>query len=226
MSLQEDIASVIALTLVDSSTLLAGDIVPDTRVWIGVRRSETNITHPDIVSVPTQRIPAALAESILGKNYWTRGKIEQLSPIWTASKNKNGHDLVIFAVKALLSMKVGVSDLLECGQIEFSATPALFTVNYAHYPNLIDKRNAPYPVNELLRMINLRVHIEKGCALFPKMTASYSHARWVRVQDYQRMMDGKDVSAIGLDGFKFCVDGLCIATTSQIIKQELDARAA
>lgn len=223
-----DIGNVVALTLVDASTLCKGRIGPDTLVRIGVRRNDTNTTHPDIVSVPTQRMPAALAKALLNgePDEWIEEELHQLPIAWVDNESLSGHDPVIYSVESLMCMKLGVSEPLERDEITFVASPALLTISHAHYPNLIEVPDAPYPSDELLRMINLRVHVESGCNLFPETTASYEHCRWVTARDFQSMMDGKDVSAVGLDGFKFCVDGLCVATTSQLLKQELDFLAA
>jgi hypothetical protein len=218
-----DFGDVIALTLIDASSLTAGRVDPQTRVRIGVRRAETNPTHPHIVSVPTQRIPRALAEALLHHAESIEG-LDQAVLIHAprvSNRDRNGHDPVIYAVESLLCTKLGVADPLEEGRIQFDAVPAIYTVSYARYPNLFDVEASPYPPRELLRMINVRVEVTKGAGLFPEKTQSYDHGRWVPAKDFVKMMDGKDVSLVGLPGFQFCVDGLCITTTNQLIAKEL-----
>lgn len=217
---------VIALTLFDNNTLVNGGIVADTRVRIGVRRAGSNLTHPDIVSVPTQRIPLSLAQEILGART-TAAEPEglvKLTTRWSSNRSANGHNPVVYAVESLLSRKLGVAEYLESDRLIFEATPAICILDWARYPNLIDATDAPYPDQELLRMINIRVHITEGADLFPALTESYDHSKWVTVHEYNAMMDGKDVSRVGLDGFKFCVDGLCVASTNTIIESEFTPR--
>ena len=217
------VGDVIALTLIDAKTLKDGRVDAHTRVRIGVRRAETNITHPYIVSVPTQRIPAALAEALLSYSDPIGGKVGKSvfirAPV-VSNRDQNGHDPIVYAVESLFCTKMGIADRLENGNIEFDAAPVIYTINYARYPNLIDIEGAPYPSSELLRMINIRVEITKGSTLLPEKTQSYSHGRWVFAKDFANMMVGKDVSIVGLNGFKFCVDGLCMATTNQIVAKE------
>lgn len=214
--------NVLALTLVDANTLADGKIAAETKVRIGARRSETNLTHPEIVSAPTQRIPEGLAKGILDlcKKSQDLNSPAPFRPETISNFSTNGHHPIIYAVESLLSRKLGLSDHLEQKNIRFSAISVLSLVGWANYPNLIGVSDAPYPERENLKMINIRVHIHKGADLFPSNTASYHFSRWVTAENYCKMMDGKDVSQVGLDGFRFCVDGLCVATTYEIIKSE------
>lgn len=212
---------VIALTIIDRDTLADGKIVENTRVRIGVRRAERNLTHPDIVSVPTQRIPQSLANNLLGIETSVDEKRSIALPAcWIPNGIASGHRSVVYAVESLMSRKLGVAEYLESERLKFVATPAICILDWANYPNLIDADDAPYPSKELLRMINIRVHLTEGTDLFPTDTESYHQSRWVTAREYSAMMDGKDVSLVGLDGFKFCVDGLCVASTKEIIESE------
>jgi hypothetical protein len=210
---------VVALTLIDSSSLDAGAITPHTKLRIGVRRAERHITHPDIVSVPTQRVPSALADSLL-RGWLDTLEIGQMATFgmrWVSNQTQNGHDPIIYAVESLLCTKLGVATALEAGKVVFEASPEICTLNFARYPNILDLEDSPYPAEELLRMTNIRVHITEGVDLFPEDTESYMHSRWVQVANFRKMMDGKDLRWVGLDSFKFCVDGLCVATTNEIV---------
>ena len=215
---------VIALTVIDGRSLSEdGCVIVDSQLRIGVRSEQTNLTHPYIVSVPTQRIPRALADAILegAPAFGKIGRSIAIESQRVSNECQNGHDPVIYAVESLLCSKLGVADALERGEILFEAVPAIYVVSHAHYPNFLGIQDPPYPASELLRMINIRVDIIEGAGLFPERTPSYYHGRWVSAGDFAKMMDGKDVSLVGLPGFEFCVDGLCVATTNEIVSKDL-----
>lgn len=202
---------VLALTLLEGD----GPITRDTRIRICVRSASVNRTHPDTVSVPTQRIPAVLAEDMLGaeSTKYRLGNTQLFSRDSVSSESQDGHDPVIYAVEALLSAKLGVSSALENGRLAFNASLAGLEDGAAIYPELESK--------EELRMLNLLVRVVRGSESFPAHTASYSTSRWVSVARFIEMWEGKDVTKVGVsarDALRgVCVHGLCISSTYDIL---------
>jgi hypothetical protein len=56
---------VLSLTVLDAATLDDGVLLPDSSVLIVARRPGTNPTHPNVISVPTQRVPESLHRDIV-----------------------------------------------------------------------------------------------------------------------------------------------------------------
>src|SRR3954451_12590404 len=98
---------VLALTVVNCEPL---SDLPGSVLW-AVRAPATNRTHPTVVSVPTGRIAAGIAESF-GAELPIDGEF-----LWRSRLNADGHDAAIYAVEALLARKLGLSEPLESGCI-------------------------------------------------------------------------------------------------------------
>ena len=206
---------VLTLTIVDGTTLSNGSISNNSRVLCCVRNDKVNRTHPNVVSVPTQRMPASLAHAIIykGKRRGVFAETSLLSSKPVLSSRVSGHDPLIFAVESLLSRKLGVADALEADVIKFEAVVAGVHNGTANYENLSTSEN--------LRMINVKLVITEGIEHFPNNTTSYDIINWIKVENFLRMWDdGKDVSLAGI-GFEkalgICVDGLCILSTYDIL---------
>jgi len=209
---------VLTLTIIDGKTLDAGRIVDDSNVRICVRDPDQNLTHPNVVSVPTLRIPATLAEQLINTSDVTgqRNNTDIYKHSFVSNQIENGHNPVIFAVESLLSRKLGLSDFLEQNKIHFTASIAGMHRGIAQYPN--------QQSSEELQMVNLLVIISKGASLFPKTTASYTFSGAMSVKNFKIMWaDGKDARLTGLPpeiAFGVCVDGLCILSTYDILCSE------
>ena len=126
----------------------------------------------------------------------------------------DGHSPVIFAVEGILSRKLGVADSLENGELSFSATLAAEAVGTSVY----DK---PTRRSEQIRMAGISVTVARGAAVFPASTPSYSHVLWVPVNRFLEAVQVKNPAMLGLDPFKFCIHGLCIATTYDVLAHRL-----
>jgi len=129
---------VLTLTIVDASTLVNGQITNDSLVLCCVRNHQVNQTHPDVVSVPTQRIPEILAKDILSTS--TKIGCQDDTILWkqrfTSNKNTNGHNSIIYCVESLLSRKLGITAELEKDEIEFEAAVVGTHTGVAKYENL------------------------------------------------------------------------------------------
>src|SRR3954463_11005563 len=114
----------LSLTLVDATTMRDGVLLATSDVLIAARRPGANRTHPNVVSVPTQRIPASLHADLLsaasheettdrGVSFFDGGEVD--------SGFDDGHHPVVFAVESLLGRKLGLAEALENGEVEYRA---------------------------------------------------------------------------------------------------------
>src|SRR5436305_9094016 len=103
----ESLASVLALTIIDGDTLQDGKIVEDTQLLLVVRNPEANLTHPNIISVPTQRIPNELLLGYLRSSSVEHQDDSSATTIFDGeifnSNVANGHNPLVYAVESLLS---------------------------------------------------------------------------------------------------------------------------
>ena len=132
--------------------------------------------------------------------------------------SEDGHDPVICAVEGVMAQKLGASDLLERGRLTFSAAPFAQAVGSSIYHESVRR-------SEQIRMAGILVEIIQGAELFPSQTASYSHVLWVSVREFLEAVRTKNPSMVGLDPFKFCIHGLCIATTYDLLAHRLGLSA-
>ncbi len=213
---------VVALTIVRGPSTPHGGISDDSEVLVCVRNGVVNRTHPEVVSVPTQRIPAVLAERILDKNKseGTEGDTLLYREHRTSSLDANGHNELIYIVEALLARKLGIGDSLETDCLTFEAALAGSLEGIAQYPNLCEA--------EPLRMLNVVVYLRSGAKLFPERTESYDLIKWAPVKGFLKMWYGeKDPREIGLSGQQamgVCVDGLCIASSADVLSAKLESQ--
>jgi len=207
---------VLTLTILDGASLTEGKVTEKSRVRYCVRDGTVNQTHPDVVSVPTQRIPKSLAQDIIdnGRAAGASGETKLYNSEAVASGEGGGHNPTIFAVESLLSRKMGLGDLLETREVSFSASLAGVHEGIANYENL--------GTQEGLRMVNLHVVINQGADLLPRETKSYRITDWMEVGKFVEMWeDGKNAKLTGMsakDAIGVCVQGLCILSTYDILK--------
>jgi hypothetical protein len=209
--------NVLALTVLDISA--GGRIARDTKVRICVRNRDVHRTHPDIVSVPTQRVPTTVAEDLIlaARPSQKFGDTLLFAERPISSEVESGQNSIIYAVESLFSRKLGISSALEREEISFTASLAGVQEGYALYSEL--------NIKEYLRMLNVLVRITKGSHILPDKTASYSGSRWVSISAYFEMWRSKDVTQVGVsakDALRgVCVDGLCISSTYDILAASL-----
>jgi hypothetical protein len=209
-------AAVAALVVLDGASAYP-DVDAKTRILVGVRDPKTNNTHPNVVSVPTARIPSQLLAIL-----WPRSGARvafgyTLLQDWAPRKNgpRRGADPVIYLVESILTRKLGLSDALERGQVEFDAGPVAATDGWSHY--------APedIPASERLTMVSVVVLIRAGAEQVPARTGSYSHIRWVEIARFIEAVQAKDPAKIGIDPVELCIHGLCIRSAYDILAVKL-----
>ena len=237
-------SSVVSLTILDDITLSSSAINDETKILIGVRNAETNITDPNVVSVPTQRVPPSLLKEICSKSH--KAKINEnfglnfpenflqahlLDAPVVDNRQVSGHDSTIYAVESVLTGKLGLADALESGNIHFTASPASLLVGSVLYDKITaNLPGRPIKVREqelhqeYQEMCNIRV-ILSGAEYVPKSTASYSALRWIDVHKFMEMTRSKDygllLSVFGRQAVGYCVHGLCLTSSYMYLRNEL-----
>ena len=218
-------APVLALTVVDATTLKDNEITSESKVLCVVRAPETNLTHPNVVSTPTQRIPAALYQGIVDSTARESNILNysSMTSVFCLNKAPCSHDPILYAVEGILSKKLGVGEYLESKQIVLRARLGLIEFGRTFYPTNSGNETVPH----YIVMINIMVFIYEGINFFPDKTTSYSHFFWVEVSRYFEMIKYKDPTQISqnLNPFKFCVKGMCISTTNTILRMALNLKS-
>lgn len=171
------------------------------KVLVVVRDPRTNATHPDTVSVPTQRIPPELLGALS-----STGRIGR----WSSSEATTGHDPLIFVVESILSRKLGLADALEAGTVVFEARTGRVTVGEASYGTTV----------EPIAMANVLVRILRGPGWVPERTASFSCIRWVDPAALIGAFETKEPLLLfpDADPLEVCIHGLCVSTTTDLVR--------
>jgi hypothetical protein len=191
------------------------DLVPgDAKIQVVVRDPETNKTHPNVISIPTHRVPCALFRPLLesaerdeevgSTTFYKGGEVENAPG--------GGHHPVIYAVETILSRKLGVADELELGALRFRAALRAVTVGKSVYPD-----SESHNRTEHIAMANIRVTVTRGAELFPPKTASYSTIFWVPVNRFLETVQKKNPLVLDLDPIEYCIHGLCISTAYDVL---------
>lgn len=241
---QKKPSPVISLTILDDATLSSSEIHDQTKILIGVRSAEANITDPNVVSVPTQRAPPKLLKEICSKSQ----KVEiskniglnfpehflqayLLNAPVIDNKQVSGHNSTIYAVESVLTRKLGLADALERGNIHFTACPTSLIVGSVFYEKITsDLPGKPINVQEqelhqeYQEMCNISVRLSDA-RYVPKSTASYSALRWIDVHKFMEMSRTKDydllISVFGQQAVNYCVHGLCLTSAYIHLMNEL-----
>lgn len=154
------------------NSVIALTVVRDQQLLLSQRSPTANRTHPNIVSVPTMRIPWPLAQGLVG--FYG-------APV-VSSEFSNGHDPRIFVAEAVMSRKLGMA--LEDGRPKYDVGVAVVVSGTAKYELGETESGA---TAEPIRMINLRVTLREPATFsFAEKTTSYSKIFWVQAADFLR----------------------------------------
>jgi hypothetical protein len=166
-------------------------------VLTGIRTTEANPTHPGVVSVPTFRIPVAIAQP------WLDGRGQGI-PQSLRREAEN-----------LLARKLGVADALELGHLGLD----LHDLRAWQGTSVIGEDDDGGLRTEDLTMFNACIEVTRGSERFPAETASYDPIRWARMDNFRRMVRTKEVAAleVGFDELMFCAYGLCLETAARVV---------
>lgn len=191
---------------------------PTSRVLLAVRDAATNPTHPNVVSVPTARVPAELLAALWRPSSCVSFGSTELAP-WAPRDSRrlhSGHDPVLHVVSSILSRKVGLGDALELGEVAFEAGVVARTTGWSYYGS--DRT----PSSERLVMVTVLVALRSGASAMPERTASYSALRFVGVEEFVEAARRKDPSLVELEAVDLCLHGLCIASAHDVLAASLD----
>lgn len=198
---------VVALTIVDCepNSPSYGNLL------VVIRDPITNATHPNTVSVPTQRVPRALIEALKSTSLGTSK--------WSSNSDVSGHSPVIFVVESLLARKFMMGDVLEGAQLSLEVRFGTLQMGQAEYgPNCA----------EPIAMANLLVRVTSGVSLFPRRSSSYREIRWVDPDEFLDALNSR--AALTLfpleDPLALCIHGLCVSTAARLIESGAVAAAA
>lgn len=201
---------ILSLTVLDARSLDGGVVSPDSRVLVAARSPETNPTHPNVISVPTQRIPQSLCDALI-ESATHRGEepgrtVSHFGGGVVDNSAINGHHPLIFLVEALLARKIGLAADLEHDHCRFRAALRTRVSGVAVYENICDQN-----VYEPVDMLNVVIELEQQGEL-PMATSSYSLMAWVSVESFLEGVESRDPTRISpqLDAIEFCVHGVCL----------------
>jgi hypothetical protein len=175
---------------------------PDGRyqILVGVRSPESNRTHPNVASVPTQRIKSsAIARS------WIQPLRRSGGASLVRRNDLRGE------VSYLLARKLGLADPLEYGHVRFDA----LKLSAAQGRSVIGETPTGKPLTERLTMFNCSVLLRDGADRIPRKTASYDPLVWAEVDDFVAMATSRDAGRLnaGLENSFACAYGLCLQTS-------------
>jgi len=193
-----------------------------TEILLGVRKPDTNLTHPDTISSFTLRIPSSLADSILDEKTTTaesNRKIELSIPAPSEvrlleSRRKRSHDPVYFAVRALLGYKLSIGEKIDIGEIDFTCKP-VSTLTGLVYHEFGGEKTV-----EKNLMLYVEVNLKNGSDKIPLQSSSYSLLKWISREDFLTMYDLRDPTIFSgdLNPSKICVKGLCLKIIADTLR--------
>lgn len=174
------------------------------QILVGVRSPESNRTHPNVASVPTQRIKSSAT---------ARSWIQRLRRAGGASLIGR-HDLR-GEISYLFARKLGLADALEYGQVRFDA----LKLSASQGKSVIGETPTGKPLTECLTMFNCSVLLREGADHIPPKTASYNPLVWAEVNDFVAMAATRDAGRLnaGLENSFACAYGLCLQTSRAML---------
>jgi hypothetical protein len=217
-NIHQFVSPVLSITILDQSTSNFDSVTEEARMLAVVRDPNTNLTHPNVISIPTQRIPEVLFHAILesanidnecGLTTFYEGKaIDNVS--------ESGHHPVIYAVESILSRKLGMAEVVESDALQFQAAVRVVTIG---------KSNHVYSTSEIqcehIAMANIKVIVTQGAKLFPRRSSSYSHILWITLSQFLETVRERNPLILDLNPLEYCIHGLCITTAYDMLTYRL-----
>jgi hypothetical protein len=168
-------------------------------IVVGVRDPESNRYHQNVASVPTRRVPHAIARQ------WLRA-LRTRRPISAAARADLRDE-----VANIFSRKLGLADHQERDEIRFRVE----SLSAAQGISVVGEHEDDRPRTESLTMFNAVVWMEKGDEHLPPDTASYNPLVWADVDNFVAMSQTRDTGRLekGFERSFFCAYGLCLETS-------------
>ena len=222
----------------DWQTVLSLTIVTETedglQVLDGIRKADSNPTHPNVVSTPTGRLPRSIASAIFDAKADARPHLENWS-ISTLDPQKpsiaerlsanievvpNREQPLAYVVGALMAGKLGCAQSLELASSDRPLAHASLATILGGFSYAADRElpsGESVPVYEPLLMLGTVVSEESQDVI--QTSESYRSLSWVPLDAY---LDGvrerkaneliPDISVE--DEVSVCVRGLCLSTSA------------
>ncbi len=234
------------LDTVLSATVVTESVDGGLQLLTGIRRRETNATHPDVVSTPTIRIPSSFAREVISAKAhslniqlpsFVVNDVEPTKPVrvmyFEANPEPipNNISMLPSLVSNLLAQKLGIGEALE----QHTADNPLGTVSLKtilagfSYASGRMEAGEEIPLFEPLLMMGAVVHLSDS-SVTPSETSSYRNLGWVDANTYQLGHEMRDAGLLvpGLaltDAADVCVRGLCLSTSRAAICNPSDLRS-
>lgn len=195
------------------------------RVLLGVRAPvPTSPRHPEVLSTPTMRVPAAVMEATLaeelagGPPALEPGEIRPLRGARSANfgRARSGMEPVAFLAEHLLSRKLGVSAELAQGKVAGIASAAVLAMDEVLDPASTDGGA------ELTHMLTIRLALETGADAFPEATEHYSRLHWVEAAKLPAAVAAnRPISLVPDIDLNVCLHGLCVRSAAAHFAEEI-----
>lgn len=207
----------------DSSTTPVGvisTVLVDERrpgwTLLGVRRpSLLNARHPNVLSVPTMRLPPGLFELLTADvpdPAGTSGTVAIAAKAVPVGRGARAASDTAFVVESLLAGKLGVADALQRGALHGQIRPRFLSVEQVSDPLGTDR-------SEWTAMLTYEVRLDVGAAEIPAATGCYSRLLWVESARIPRALAQHDALFLDetLNAVEVCVQGLCVRVAAELL---------
>jgi hypothetical protein len=206
------------------------------QVLDGIRRAESNATHPNVVSTPTGRLPRSVASAILdaksdvrpeGNPQWSIESLDPQRPTIVEQLRANIEPVpnrefaLSYAVGALMAGKLGCSSALEATSSREPLAHASLATILGGFSYAADREipgGESVPVYEPLLMLGTVVTLHDKDVI-QATTESYRSMSWVPLDAYltgvQERKANELIPDITVeDEVSVCVRGLCLSTSA------------
>jgi hypothetical protein len=151
--------------MIDGATVRNLGIDSSSKLLVVVRDPVTNPTHPNVVSVPTQRVPDSFLKIILSLSteesrigattYFVDNPVNSYS-----SNGQNNPHPLVYLIKNMISNKLGVPFESQTDKFKFEASLQSITYGISYYPNISPDSH------ENIAMASFLVKILEGSQLY------------------------------------------------------------
>lgn len=188
------------------------------------RRPETNLTHPNVLSAPTDRIPRAVFDAIPhGREVQPLRKPHRpgytfFEPCAVSSVGESGHHPLVYAVDSILAKKMGLVDAIESGKFTYRAWLAAVLSGNASYT--FPAGSGLQNLEEPMRMANVFVEVsDAAMQCIPGASKAYNVIQKLTLREFKDRYWSSPSSSSGT------INGLCLPSTITVLNQfeeELD----
>lgn len=197
-------------------------------VLTGKRTAEGNITHVNVASTPTMRIPPEDTRMLLADAvpFCLSGNINPLQPFVSASLGPSvaalpdSSDVLAAKVGNLLALKLQLGSILEGSRRQVGRSSlARCIVGFSYLEDSLSGEPLYEPLIMFGTIVGLNAEVARQ---IPEATNSYSNLDWAPIDQYVHGVATKTLLEViprakPEDELEVCVRGLCNATSSNIL---------